>query len=100
MRRKTERKLKRKQAKQAKTVTKEIKRLMKTVSRACAVFKAPENITVSQWADRYRILQAENSAESGKWKTKRTPYLKEIMDAFTDPRVKVVVIAALSLIHI
>ena len=94
MRRKTERKLKRKQAKQAKTVTKEIKRLMKTVSRACAVFKAPENITVSQWADRYRILQAENSAESGKWKTKRTPYLKEIMDAFTDPRVKVVVIAA------
>lgn len=71
-----------------------MRRLMGVISKACSVFKAPENLTVTEWADRYRILQSENSAEAGRWKTKRTPYLKEIMDSFTDPRVKVVVISA------
>ena len=91
MRRKTERKQKRKQNKR---LNKELKRLDAVVSRACKLFKAPENLTVTEWADRYRILSPENSAEAGRWKTSRTPYLKEIMDSFTDPRIKTVVIAA------
>ena len=91
MRRKTERKQKRKQNKR---LNKELKRLDAVVSRACKIFKAPENLTVTEWADRYRILSPENSAEAGRWKTSRTPYLKEIMNSFTDPRIKTVVIAA------
>ncbi|MBL0320089.1 MAG: phage terminase large subunit family protein [Alphaproteobacteria bacterium] len=37
-------------------------------------------LTVSQWADTYRILSSKSAAEPGRWRTKRTPYLKEIMD--------------------
>lgn len=40
-------------------------------------------ITVSQWADRYRILQSVDTDEAGPWRTSRTPYLQGIMDALT-----------------
>ena len=42
-----------------------------------------DNLTVSEWADKYRVLSQAASAESGKWKTSRTPYLKEIMDCLS-----------------
>jgi phage terminase large subunit GpA-like protein len=38
---------------------------------------------MSEWADEYRILNQTYAAEAGKWRTSRTPYLKEIMDAFS-----------------
>lgn len=47
--------------------------------------------TVSEWADSYRMLSNEASAEPGRWRTDRAPYQKEIMDAFTDPAIRVVV---------
>jgi phage terminase large subunit GpA-like protein len=40
-------------------------------------------LTVSEWADRYRNLPSKSSAEPGKWRTSRTPYLKEIMDCLS-----------------
>lgn len=46
--------------------------------------KPPENITVSQWANKYRILDAKTSAIPGIWRTVQTPYLKEIMDEFNN----------------
>jgi phage terminase large subunit GpA-like protein len=36
--------------------------------------------TVSTWADNHRILSQKASAEPGRWRTERTPYLREIMD--------------------
>ena len=33
--------------------------------------KPPTKLTVSQWADRYRQLSSESSAEAGKWSTSR-----------------------------
>lgn len=42
-----------------------------------------KTLTVSQWADEYRILSAKTSAEAGKWRTDRTPYLREIMDSLS-----------------
>ena len=39
-----------------------------------------ERLTVSQWADKYRILPSTTSSEAGRWRTARTPYLREIMD--------------------
>jgi len=36
--------------------------------------------TVSQWADKNRYLSSVASAEPGLWRTRRTPYLREIMD--------------------
>jgi phage terminase large subunit GpA-like protein len=44
--------------------------------------KAP--LTVSEWADANRVLSGEGSAEAGAWKTSRTPYLREIMDALSE----------------
>ena len=47
----------------------------------------PPKLTVSQWADRYRIVSSY-SAEPGPWITDRTPYLREIMDSACDPTVQ------------
>lgn len=69
--------------------------LQSVIKSAFQGFKAPENLTVSQWADKYRKLSPENSAEAGRWKTSRTPYLEEIMNAFTDDKVhKIAVVAS------
>tara|TARA_Y100000590_G_scaffold470719_1_gene668403 strand:- start:11097 stop:13061 length:1965 start_codon:yes stop_codon:yes gene_type:complete len=46
-------------------------------------WEPPTSLTVSQWADRFRFLSAETSNESGLWRTSRTPYLKDIMDALS-----------------
>jgi len=37
-------------------------------------------LTVSEWADEHRHLSQQASAEPGRWRTERTPYLREIMD--------------------
>ena len=37
-------------------------------------------LTVSEWADRHRMLSSKSSSEPGRWRTARTPYLKDIMD--------------------
>jgi phage terminase large subunit GpA-like protein len=45
---------------------------------------APEPaLLVSEWADRHRVLSSRGSAEPGPWRTARTPYLKEVMDALS-----------------
>ena len=31
------------------------------------------NLTVSDWADQYRMLSSESSAEPGRWRTDRAP---------------------------
>lgn len=48
-------------------------------------------LTVSEWADAHRILSRENCAEPGPWSTNRVPYLREIMDCFSNPAVEQVV---------
>jgi phage terminase large subunit GpA-like protein len=58
------------------------------ILQAAKVLKPPDRITVSQWADRYRILDEKSSNQSGPWRTSVTPYLAGIMDAFTDPAIE------------
>lgn len=36
------------------------------------------NLTVDEWADRFRFLSSVSSAEPGRWKTSRVPYMREI----------------------
>lgn len=74
----------------------ELDSLKKTIARAVSNFKPPEQLTVTEWANEYRKLSSENSAEPGRWKTSRTPYLEEIMNAFTDPKVHRIAVAASS----
>ncbi|QPA33423.1 phage terminase large subunit family protein [Thermaerobacillus caldiproteolyticus] len=52
----------------------------------------PPELTVSEWADLYRRLSSESSAEPGTWRTDRAPYQREIMDAINDPAVETVVV--------
>ncbi|MGN0444235.1 MAG: phage terminase large subunit family protein [Acutalibacteraceae bacterium] len=71
-------------------------RLNQAIRSAVRGMKPPEKLTVSQWADKKRRLSAESSAETGPWRTSRTPYLKDILDSFTDPKVKNIVVVASS----
>ena len=45
---------------------------------------------VDEWADTHRVLAARGaaSAEPGRWDTGRTPYWREPMRAYADPRVR------------
>ncbi len=45
--------------------------------------KPDPHLTVSDWADRYRVLAARASAEPGRYRTSRTPYMRAIMDALS-----------------
>jgi len=40
-------------------------------------------LTVSEWADRYRVLSSRAAAEPGRYRTARTPYMRDIMDALS-----------------
>lgn len=54
--------------------------------------KPPPPLTISQWADKYRVLSSESSAEPGRWHTDKAPYQRAIMDAIGDPHVREVVV--------
>lgn len=56
------------------------------------VLSPPPELTVSEWADRYRKLSPESSAEPGQWNTDRAPYQRGIMDAVIDAGCETVVI--------
>ncbi len=73
-----------------------IPRLNAVVAKVMAGMKPPENLTVTEWAEKRRRLSMESSAEPGPWRTTRTPYLREPMNAFTDPRVRRIVMASAS----
>jgi phage terminase large subunit GpA-like protein len=47
------------------------------------MLRPPPQLTVSAWADRHRVLSSRASSEPGPWRTSRTPYLREIMDALS-----------------
>lgn len=57
-----------------------------------AGLRPPPRLTPSEWADRFRRLSPEASAEPGTWDTSRAEYQRGIMDAFTDPLVETVVV--------
>lgn len=71
-------------------------RLNRAMRKALAGMTPPDDLTVTQWAEAKRRLSAESAAEPGPWRTERTPYLREPMDAFTDPKVRHIVMVAAS----
>ncbi|MFX3673297.1 MAG: phage terminase large subunit family protein [Paenisporosarcina sp.] len=60
------------------------------------VLAPPPKLKVSEWADAYRQLSKEASAEPGKWRTDRAPYQREIMDAVNDPKAESVIVMSSS----
>lgn len=62
------------------------------MNKARKTFLPPPRLTVSEWADQYRRLSPESSAEPGQWNTDRAPYQRSIMDCITQPEVETVVL--------
>ncbi len=61
------------------------------LSKCLKVLKPPENLTVSQFSDKHRILDSKTSAAPGPWRTSTTPYLEGVMDAFNDNEVEEII---------
>ena len=51
--------------------------------KIAAASKPRDRLTVSDWADRHRMLSSKQSGESGRWRTSRNPILREIMDCLS-----------------
>lgn len=62
-------------------------------------FRRERPLPVSEWADAHRYLSEIASSEPGRWRTSRTPYLREIMDSLSpaNPARRVVVMAGAQL---
>jgi len=56
------------------------------------ILMPPAKLTVSEWADRYRIIPPTSSPEPGRWYSDRAKYQKGVMDILSDDTVKVVVL--------
>lgn len=78
------------------TARNKAQQLNAAISSAIKNFAPPDDLNVAEWADRYRRLSPENSAEAGPWRTSRTPYLEEPMRAFCDPKISNIVMVAAS----
>ena len=67
--------------------------MMRTVAiQALKTAAPPPDLTISEWADEYRRLSPEASAEAGRWSTSRAEYQRGMMDAVSDPRIEQVVL--------
>lgn len=59
--------------------------------KALATAAPPPDLTISEWADEFRRLSPEASAEPGRWITARAEYQRGMMDAISDPRIEQIV---------
>ena len=51
---------------------------------ALQLLSPPEQLTVSEWAEQYRMLDSKSSAMPGPWSNDVTPYLIGVMDEFNN----------------
>ncbi len=54
---------------------------LQSFSAAC---RPRQRLSLSQWSDAHRVLSRKASSEPGRWKTSRTPYLRELMDCLSE----------------
>lgn len=65
---------------------------MMDIKKIAARWAPPPKLKVSDWADEFRQLSSEASAEPGQWVTARAEYQRGIMDALNEADVETVVI--------
>jgi len=63
----------------------------KISQKILAAMQPPPNLAIDEWADIYRRLSPEASAEPGFWSTDRAPYQRGMMQAISDPTIERVV---------
>lgn len=54
------------------------------IENALKTLKPPEKMKMSDWAEKYRVLDTKSSAIPGPWRNSVTPYLIGIMDEFNN----------------
>ena len=52
------------------------------------MFEPPPDMRVSDWANEFRQLSPESSAEPGRFDMNRVPFMREIVDCYNDPEVE------------
>ena len=62
------------------------------MSKTNQIWKAPPTLKISEWADKYRRLSPESSAEAGQWRTDRAEYQRGILDAFNNTNIERIVV--------
>ena len=68
-------------------------KLKKALDKALKeTMKPPPKLCISEWADEYRQLSSESSAEAGRWSTSRAEYQRGMMDAVSDKTIETVVL--------
>ena len=68
-------------------------KLKKALDKALKeTMKPPPKLSISEWADQYRQLSSESSAEAGRWSTSRAEYQRGMMDAVSDKTIETVVL--------
>jgi len=72
----------------------EFDKTSKFFKRLVSAFRPPEGLGVKAWAEKYRYLPEGLTAEAGRWRCSRTPYLEEPLNAFTDPAVEQITVMA------
>ncbi len=73
-------------------VTTERYRTISLFHNIAKILAPPPKLLVSDWADRYRKLSPEASAEPGQWHTDRAEFQREIMNSINDPLIQDIVI--------
>lgn len=75
------------------TTTAAARTRLKHTIQACLKrsFKPQPTLTLSEWSEQRRYLSREASAEPGRWKNSRVPYLREMMDEVTNPATHTIV---------
>ncbi|MEO7538881.1 MAG: phage terminase large subunit family protein [Pyrinomonadaceae bacterium] len=66
--------------------------LDKLFSEGLATAIPKGGVTISSWAEQYRVVSASRSARPGKWSNDVFPFLRGIMDCVTEPDVRKVVL--------
>jgi len=63
---------------------------------ALQYLRPPEDISVSEWAEKYRVLDSKSSAMPGPWRNDKTPYLTGVMDEFCNFDTEEIILAKAS----
>lgn len=66
--------------------------LRQVLSDSLSLFEPPKKITVSEWADTYRNMSSEETSRPGMWDTSTVPYMRFIMDVFSDEQIREITI--------
>lgn len=66
--------------------------IAKILKQTNLAWTPPPDLKISDWADSYRKLSPESSAEAGQWRTDRAEYQRGIMDCFNNPNIERIVV--------